>query len=152
VSATRPIREKVVAYITHGRRLLVFRHVDFLEAGIQVPAGTVEPGEDPADAVRREALEETGLPDLALVRFLGEQTHDLSGAGGPEWQRRRFYHLRCDGEPPEAWRHVERDPSDGSAPLTFELFWARVPDGVPSLAAEQNAFLDSLLSSLQHDR
>ncbi|HZU12500.1 MAG TPA: NUDIX domain-containing protein [Chloroflexota bacterium] len=152
MSATRPIREKVVAYITHGRRLLVFRHVDFLEAGIQVPAGTVEPGEDPADAVRREALEETGLPDLALVRFLGEQTHDLSGAGGPEWQRRRFYHLRCDGEPPEAWRHVERDPSDGSAPLTFELFWARVPDGVPSLAAEQNAFLDSLLSSLQHDR
>ena len=29
---------KAFAYITHGHRLLVFRHADFSQAGIEVPA------------------------------------------------------------------------------------------------------------------
>ena len=37
--------EKAFAYITRDDELLVFRHVDSPEAGIQVPAGTIEPGE-----------------------------------------------------------------------------------------------------------
>ncbi len=41
------LRHKVYAYITHGHRLLVFSHRDFPEAGIQVPGGTMEEGEDP---------------------------------------------------------------------------------------------------------
>ena len=53
--------QKVIAYITNGRRLLVFRDTDFPEAGIQVPAGTVDAGEAPQTAVMREAQEETGL-------------------------------------------------------------------------------------------
>ena len=61
---TRPILkvvEKVVAYIMSGSRLLVFRHVDLPEARVQAPAGTVDPGEAPDDAVLWEAQEETGL-------------------------------------------------------------------------------------------
>ena len=42
------VKRKVFAYITHRCHLLVFWHVDVPEAGIQVPAGTVEPGESPA--------------------------------------------------------------------------------------------------------
>ena len=41
------LKHKVFAYLTHGHRLLVFRHADFPEAGIQVPAGTVQPDERP---------------------------------------------------------------------------------------------------------
>jgi hypothetical protein len=37
----KKIRQKAFAYITHQKRLLVFRHVDVPEAGIQVPAGTM---------------------------------------------------------------------------------------------------------------
>ena len=62
--------EKVAAYITRDTHLLVFRHVHS-EAGIQVPAGTLEPGESPNDGVLREAREETGLDCLEVRRFLG---------------------------------------------------------------------------------
>ena len=37
--------QKVYAYITRAEQLLVFSHVDFPEAGIQVPGGTLEPGD-----------------------------------------------------------------------------------------------------------
>ena len=47
--------EKVYAYITSENQLLVFKHVDFPEAGIQVPGGTLDAGETPKAAVLREA-------------------------------------------------------------------------------------------------
>lgn len=54
---------KVIAYITRGRggetRLLVFEHVDNPDAGVQVPKGTVEPGETLENAARREVREES---------------------------------------------------------------------------------------------
>jgi ADP-ribose pyrophosphatase YjhB (NUDIX family) len=56
---------KVVAYIVRDKRgrreLLVFRHRDHPEAGLQVPAGTVRYGEDIRAALVREISEETGL-------------------------------------------------------------------------------------------
>jgi 8-oxo-dGTP pyrophosphatase MutT (NUDIX family) len=42
------------------------------EAGFQVPAGTLEDGEEPERGVLREAMEETGLTRLEVVAFLGE--------------------------------------------------------------------------------
>ena len=65
-------RERVYAYITHGTRLLVFTETDCPEAGLQVPAGTLEPGEDPRSGVLREAEEETGLSNLELLGLVGE--------------------------------------------------------------------------------
>ena len=52
------------AYITRAEQLLVFKQVDFPEAGIQIPGGTIESGELPEDPVLREAFEETGLKRL----------------------------------------------------------------------------------------
>ena len=46
-----PVIYKVFAYITNQNRLLVFRHMDFPEAGIQVPAGTFMTGEELITAV-----------------------------------------------------------------------------------------------------
>ncbi|HYM28023.1 MAG TPA: NUDIX domain-containing protein, partial [Steroidobacteraceae bacterium] len=139
-------REKVVAYITHRRRLLVFAHRDFPEAGIQVPAGTLEPGETGEAAVLREAREESGLDDLALVRYLGERWLDMTPFGRDEVLHRRFYHLRCLGEPPETWLAVEEHPSGGETePIYFECFWAPLPDGVPELG-DLGALLPQLLA------
>jgi 8-oxo-dGTP pyrophosphatase MutT (NUDIX family) len=63
--------EKVAAFITRasangGRELLVFEHDNPL-AGIQVPAGSVEPGETPLSAVLREVSEEAGLTGVEVV-------------------------------------------------------------------------------------
>jgi tRNA(Arg) A34 adenosine deaminase TadA/8-oxo-dGTP pyrophosphatase MutT (NUDIX family) len=144
----KPIIEKVAAYITYQDRLLVFRHVDFPEAGIQVPAGTVEAGEDPADAVLREAREESGLSDLALVAWLGEDLNDAAQWGKNAFYHRNFYHLECQSPPPERWRAGEAHPSDQSADfIAFELWWCAL-DSVPELAGGQGQFLAELPASL----
>jgi len=65
-------KNKMLVYITHANRLLVFRHPHHPEAGIQVPTGTIEQGESPEDAALREAFEETGLSNLEIGTFLGE--------------------------------------------------------------------------------
>lgn len=143
------VKQKVIAYITHKDRLLVFRHPDAPDAGVQVPAGTLRAGEPPDEGVMREALEETGLPALTLVRVLGEYVWDLASLGRDERHHRYVYHLRCEGEPPFTWRHEERDPSDGSvAPIVFEFSWARLPDEIPLLSGDQGRFLPQLLESL----
>src|SRR5690348_8023184 len=106
-------KRKVVAYITRGDKLLVFKHADFPEAGIQVPAGTVEPGEALEEAVIREAREETGLIDLVVVRYLGYQKHDLAQYGLDRIDHRHFFHLACRQDCPATWRHYETSPSEG---------------------------------------
>ena len=141
------LQHKVFAYITHASRLLIFRHLDFPEAGLQVPAGTVEPGEDFAAAVLREAQEETGLDDLYIVASLGEHVRDMSDAGRDAIHHRHFYHLRCAAAPPERWQHDEADPSDGSpAPIRFEFYWVDLPDGVPELICDHDKFIPLLLN------
>jgi 8-oxo-dGTP pyrophosphatase MutT (NUDIX family) len=142
------LRHKVFAYITHGDRLLVFRHPHAPAAGIQVPAGTVAPGEPFDQAVLREAWEETGLPDLILVRPLGEQQRDMRDYGRDEIHHRHFYHLVCGGDPPATWQHWERDPADGGEPPLFEFFWARLPGEVPALIADHGARLPDLCAAL----
>jgi 8-oxo-dGTP pyrophosphatase MutT (NUDIX family) len=143
------LKHKVFAYITHGRRLLVFRHPYSPTAGIQVPAGTMLPGERPEEAVLREAHEETGLVDLKIAEFLGEQIRDMADFDRDETHHRFFYHLLCLGDPPATWRPNEVDPSDGDiGPIVFEFFWAALPHGIPELIADHGKFLSELLSRL----
>jgi len=72
------ILEKVTPFITRqapgGLELLVFQHPT---SGVQLPAGTVEIGEDPAAAALREACEESGLSDLHLRSAIGQQEINL---------------------------------------------------------------------------
>jgi len=70
--------EKVTAFVIRttptGIELLLFLHS---HAGIQIPAGTVNPGETPAEAVTREVAEETGLEDLTIYHYLGAKPEKL---------------------------------------------------------------------------
>jgi len=140
-----PVVHKVFAYISHRNRLLVFRHIGFPEAGIQVPAGTVLKEEELEAAVLREAEEETGLGDLRINSYLGEHIRNMEDVGKDEIHHRHFYHLLCGGAPPEEWLHDETDPSDGSpSPIHFEFFWAEMPDQIPELIADHGFMLPRL--------
>ena len=74
-----PVLNKVTALITRVAdghpEFLLFRHPT---AGIQIPAGTVEPGEAADDAVIREAIEETDLYRFTPPTLLDVQEETLA--------------------------------------------------------------------------
>jgi 8-oxo-dGTP pyrophosphatase MutT (NUDIX family) len=142
-------RQKAFAYITRGLRLLVFEHRDAPEAGIQVPAGSIEPDETPEAGALREASEETGLTALRLDGFLGDCWWDRSPYGVDEKHHRYFYHLICEQETAERWTHGESTPSEGEqAYIPFVLYWVNLPDGVPELAGEHGIMLPKLFEKM----
>src|SRR5262245_20101678 len=115
---------KAYAYITReavgASAVLVFRHRDHPEAGIQVPRGTVDDGEDPAVTVVREVCEECGLCEARLIGLLARdveaQPHDPTRT----WER-SFFH-RVAPNPPDAWEHtVTGEGADNG--LVFSYFW-----------------------------
>ena len=81
--------------------VLVFDHpLDEGGTMVQLPAGTIEPGEDPADAVLRELAEETGVAG----RIIG-----LAGTLDEVWEgerRKRWVYLLEPSMPSEdSWPH-----------------------------------------------
>jgi len=126
---------KAYVYLTSGSRLLVFEEPDNPAIGLQVPGGTVDPGESYLIAARREFFEETGLAlDCALTPFydedylVGPGTPNLANPGEPErpvrgCHRRRMFHGSLHHVPREEWEHYEMTPSFGGDPIRFRLFW-----------------------------
>lgn len=120
--------EKVVAYIVRGRDVLVFTHADFPEAGMQVPAGTVEAGEPPEQAVMREVREETGRADFRLERKLAVYEYGVPGIPAA---RRHVFQLSAPDDAPARWRWGEHYGTPQQ--ITFDFFWVPL-DAPPELA------------------
>jgi 8-oxo-dGTP pyrophosphatase MutT (NUDIX family) len=142
----RVIRQKVLCYIVRDGQLLVFRHLGqpWDASGLQVPAGSIRPGESPEAAALREAEEETGLTGLQLVRKLGEVRYDLAPYR-PEIQHRHVFELRLQDEPPERWVSRETDPETGGEQPAFECYWIPLAQG-HVLSGGQGALLGLLES------
>ncbi|MGP4107848.1 NUDIX domain-containing protein [Virgibacillus sp. L01] len=70
----KPIR-KAYGYVTRIKdgitQVLVFQH-PIIEAGIQIPKGTVNDEEDTYDAVIREIEEETGLKNFKIEKLIAK--------------------------------------------------------------------------------
>jgi 8-oxo-dGTP pyrophosphatase MutT (NUDIX family) len=142
------IKQKVYAYILAEmegqKRLLVFEYVHRPEAGIQVPGGSVEPGEHISAAVMREAQEETGLTHLHLIKKLGVARRDLAEFGLTEVQERHYFLLECTDYPGDTWIAYEETPSDGSqGPIPFRFFWVD-RNKVPALAGGMDEMLPNI--------
>lgn len=138
------IVEKVVCYIVHERHLLVHTHDDvpLTITGVQVPAGSLEDGETPADAAVRELREETGLRG-EIVRYLGVESYDLAPARD-EIARRHFFELSVAGAGIEdRWSAAESDPAAGSGTHAWTCWWLPLADA-HVLAAGLGARLGAL--------
>lgn len=137
-------QQKALAYVTRARgtrrELLVFEHVDHPEAGVQVPAGTIEAGEDPAACVVREVTEETGLASLGTPRHL--TTHTLHAPWAQRHHERHVYHIELTGDAPDEWTHAVTGGGDSG--LRFACRWHDLAEPI-DLAGAQGAYLEFLL-------
>jgi len=148
-----PQIDKVYAYITRADKLLVFKHVDFTEAGVQVPGGTMEAGETPVMAVMREVFEETGLQGLVLKKYLGEDEYWDSSVHPSVSISCHFFHIFSTQDVPDTWQHYEQHPSDGSpAPILFEFYWLPFAEADGILDPYFTAMLNQLRESMAGDQ
>ena len=120
---------KAVAYVVRRGRLLVFTHDDVpIEVtGVQVPSGTVEAGESPAETAVREVFEETGLR-ARVVRELGTGFYDVRPAKGEVHERHFFQLAPVESSVPERWQAGEEHPSEGQA-QRWTCSWAPLEHG-----------------------
>jgi ADP-ribose pyrophosphatase YjhB (NUDIX family) len=114
---------------------LVFAHRDFPEAGIQVPAGTVAPGEAPEAAAWRELLEESGLGpgQVRLARKVAEADEPENG------YRRHVYLFAAREALPDGWSHTVSS-EDEDAGMVFSYFWLPATPAL-RLAGAQERYL-----------
>ncbi len=137
------MKHKVLAYLTRQRngtmQLLVFKHRDFPEAGVQIPAGTVEPGETVEAALFREVAEESGVQNPVLVSKLAEHFE-------ADWnQTRHIFHLLAPDDTPENWSHTVQGNGEDNG-MVFEYYWVDLTDQA-TLAGNQHRWLSHLLAT-----
>ena len=115
---------KACAYITRGgSELLVFEGPG--HEGLQIPKGTIEPGERPRSAVFREVREESGLATLSSVEKVATDVWTRRESP-PKAYVRHFYHARVH-EPRDEWTHVVRDGGDEHG-SEFSFSWIDVEE------------------------
>jgi protein-S-isoprenylcysteine O-methyltransferase Ste14/8-oxo-dGTP pyrophosphatase MutT (NUDIX family) len=117
-------------------RLLVFESLD--EPGLEVPKGSLEPGEAPADGALREAREESGLSRLRLVRQLGQTVW--------EDERQYFWLLEASGDLPDTFEHTVTG-KDGDAGFLYRFSWLELGVELERLLVQgSDAFVGELLA------
>ncbi|MEV4004827.1 NUDIX domain-containing protein [Actinomadura sp. NPDC049753] len=133
----------MAAYVIRHRaapELLVFDHVGMPQAGTQVPAGGVRPGEDLEQAVLREVFEETGLRTASVVEQIAVENKPHPETHQP--RRTTYFHLQAPATTADAWNHTVRSNGD-DADLTFACRFQPLPLNQP-LADDQDAWLDRI--------
>jgi 8-oxo-dGTP pyrophosphatase MutT (NUDIX family) len=147
-SATIP---KACACLVDAKgRLLVFRHPE--DGNMQLPKGTIEPGEAPELAVRRELLEESGLDFTGELQSLG--TLDRECEAGVEGnthrhpQRWHLYLMRAEGTLPETFEHTATGSPEEEG-LVFLFSWLEADDPVDDFALPYRQTIERVRAALQ---
>ena len=135
------IKNKVLAYIfrykNEVKEVLVFDHREFPEVNPQVPAGTVEQGEDFISAICREVLEESGLEMNEDPMFLG--VFDYLRSDVNELHKRHVYSFEVNITR-DCWEHVVTDGEEDKG-LVFDFYWLPVGLARDRLVARMGEYL-----------
>lgn len=127
-------KHKVIAYITRikdqQKEILVFDHVDFLEAGVQVVGGTIENNEDPKSALIREIKEESGLIfSINDLMFIGESEYIRKDR--PEINFRKYFQIQAK-DLLENWIHIVESTGEDQG-LKFYFYWLNLEEAKDKL-------------------
>jgi 8-oxo-dGTP diphosphatase len=132
-------KHKVLAYITRdlGKQLLVFEHMDFPHAGIQVPAGTVEASEDFYQAIKREVEEESGL--ILLEKPISLGSFPYFRADNEQHQVRHVFLFNTNIQT-DKWIHIVSGtgPDNG---MRFSYYWMALDQAKEVLVINQGDYL-----------
>jgi 8-oxo-dGTP pyrophosphatase MutT (NUDIX family) len=123
-------RMRVLAYVTRERQgrkeLLVFDQRGDPEAGTQVPAGRIDPGESLEQGLRRELYEESGLERVRILRELPVQGAWVADSPYDD----HAFEVCVEGDDaPDTWEHVVHGDGD-DAGLVFEYRWVPLGPGL----------------------
>ena len=134
------LKRKVLGYITKGEEpnweILVFEQKDNLEAGLQVPGGTIESHELIIDALYREIEEETGITREELeLKGKVNKTNYYPEDKNTIYQR-TIFHLEYTGVHRAKWEHCVKG-NGHDAQLTFCHRFIPIRE-LPKLAANQD--------------
>jgi 8-oxo-dGTP pyrophosphatase MutT (NUDIX family) len=136
--------EKVLIYVVSrvcdADHLLVFRHRSHPEAGLQVPAGTLEPGEAPSAAAARELLEESGL---RITCFHPLWTGPHFDPTRSRWVRRHVLLARGQSTDLAPFSHTVTGGGEDQN-LVFDYFHLPLPTTSATLAGGQGLYLGLL--------
>jgi 8-oxo-dGTP pyrophosphatase MutT (NUDIX family) len=114
---------KACAYITrNGSELLVFEGPG--HDGLQIPKGTVEPGESPREALFREVVEESGLATIESPQHLVTDVWTRRESP-PKRYVRAFFHVPVH-ESRDTWTHTVTG-SGAERGREFEFSWVERP-------------------------
>jgi 8-oxo-dGTP pyrophosphatase MutT (NUDIX family) len=147
---TRLVLKACACLVDAQGRLLVFDHP--ADGGMQLPKGTVEPGEHPEDAVRRELLEESGIAYAGHLQDLG--TLDRHCEAGVEGNKRRhpqlwhLYLMRSNAPLPETFEHVAMGSPEEDG-LVFSFRWLAVHDNTDDFALPYRQVIERVRAALQ---
>jgi ADP-ribose pyrophosphatase YjhB (NUDIX family) len=131
--------KKACAYITRNEsELLVFEGPGY--DGLQIPKGTVEPGETPREAVYREILEESGLATVENLRHLVTDVWNRRDSP-PKRYIRSFYHASIH-EIADSWTHTVTGSGEERG-KDFDFFWVDLPTTAP-FALDLDDYLHTL--------
>jgi 8-oxo-dGTP pyrophosphatase MutT (NUDIX family) len=135
------VRKRVVAYVTQGRKLLVFDH----GGTTQLPAGRVDAHESLEDGLVREVEEETGLTGIRVVAELADAP-EFERLYGPGAHRSYAFHAISEQETPEAWdHHVTGTGMD--ADIVYPCRWVPLDD-CPPLWGDADPLVERLRVSI----
>ena len=136
-------RQKSFSYIIRlsqaGPELLAFDSLE--EPGLEVPKGSVQPGETPAQTAVREVEEESGLIGLTLIKELGVTL----------WQdeEQHFFLFRADALLPDRFEHVVTG-QDGDRGMRYQYQWIAVTPALgQALVQGSNRFVRELMAAME---
>lgn len=148
-SAGMPVLKACACLVDARGRLLVFDHP--VDGGAQLPKGTVEPGESPEAAVRRELREESGIDYLGTLQPLGTLERQCeAGIEGNARRHPQLWHLflmRSDAPLPERFDHVAVGSPEEEG-LVFAFRWLSVGDDLGDFALPYRQVIERVRATL----